>query len=150
LDKSGLDLGVIYESDYIMKSDIDMPIIAANNYQPTTYPGSRLPHFELIRNSTTISSLDLISTEFVMLCETNAVSHAKQIDFKTIITKIIAIDDTNNTYEKEPGTFQKLHELNKSAALWVRPDGHIIWKGELNKADDIKNLDELIQILVKK
>ncbi len=80
-----------------------------------------------------MSSLDLISNEFLFLhCVTNN-EYILSIDFKSIPTKICFVRELKN-----------LFNLTDYSALWVRPDGHIAWIGHLNNPSEITKLQEII------
>ena len=147
LNKSGLDLGVIYESELVMQSDDTKPTIYADNYQPTTFPGARLPHFEIQSKDTKISSLDLVSTDFILLHTQQATNDAEGINFHGVTTQLICINNDYTLCESVPGTFTELTGLNDHGALWVRPDGHIAWRGELNNDSDVAKLNELLTFI---
>lgn len=136
LNKSGLDLGVIYVSNIVQTTAETKPLMPTDQYIPNTYPGARLPHFEIMHDGKMISSLDLIATEFLFLhsiIENNIIS---TLDFKSISTKIITIVNL------------EIHlHLNNDEALWVRPDGHIAWKGCINQTSDMDELEKLIALI---
>ncbi len=147
LNKSGLDLGILYASDFIAKTDETKPNIPLDHYIPNTYPGARLPHFSLIKDGETISSLDLVSTHFSLLFYEKYITTAQSIDFKSIPTTLLTIGEESAIKEISPGSFKKLLGDQGANAIWVRPDGHIAWKGSLNAVSDIKNLSNLIALI---
>lgn len=136
LNKSGLDLGVVYCSDIISKADEKKPSMRTDEYIFNAYPGARLPHFELAHDGKIISSLDLISTEFLFLHDTVEHSWLLSLDFKSIPTKVMLIPE-----------LKKLLHLHKNDALWIRPDGHIAWKGCLDNLNDVKQLEEIVELM---
>lgn len=144
LNKSGLDLGIIYTSSIIEGAESCPPTIPSDQYMPNTYPGARLPHFELVQNNKIISSLDLVSESFIFLCAASDLEAASLIDFKGLQNKLIIIGDTSDIAEAQPGTFQKLLGLECLGALWVRPDGHIAWRGSVKDATGMSTLGNLI------
>lgn len=147
LNRSGLDLGVIYESNIILKTNEEKPAIPKDQYFSNTYPGARLPHIELMRGNKLISSLDLVSTEFILLCYSQANRYIDSLDFRCIPTKIICIGAKESIREVLNGELQKLLDLNEYAGVWVRPDGHIAWKGSLENKVDVKKLQRIIDCL---
>jgi hypothetical protein len=128
-----LDLGVIYTSNIIAATPETKPLMSTDHYTPNTYPGARLPHFEIMHDGKMISSLDLIAAEFLFLHSTIENDIISTLDFKSIPTKIIIIEN-----------LKILLHLNNDEALWVRPDVHIAWKGCINHTSDIDELKKLI------
>lgn len=134
LNYAGLDLGYIYHSK-IIKSEHDKTLsIATSKYEPTTLPGSRAPHMELIKDGVTISTLDLFEKDFVLLvggCGQAWQVAAKQLMESSLrcplVTYRVASDgeliDNNNQW-------QSLYEISDSGAVLVRPDGHVAWRSK--------------------
>ena len=138
LNKSGLDLGSIYSSDLIAATDEKKPAIPADRYISNAFPGARLPHFKLIKNNTVISSLDLLSTNFIFLFYEKHQSLVSKINFETINTIFIPIG--KEITEMHPGEFLQWVDNRDNGAILVRPDGHIAWKGSLDDLNDLKKL----------
>ena len=136
LNKDGLDLGVIYCSDIVPQTSDKKPNIPTDRYIPNTFVGSRLPHFEIIKNNAAISSLDLVSVNHILLFKDEFVEHVQSLNFKNITTQLIPIDRLLKTFN------DLLGEGNN--AIWVRPDGHIAWKGDVMALSDCKKLEALI------
>ncbi|MFT3741472.1 MAG: FAD-dependent monooxygenase [Gammaproteobacteria bacterium] len=67
LNYVGLDLGYIYHSPAIFSENDQTISTAPAEYIPTTLPGNRAPHMELIDKNKTISVLDLFEKDFVLL-----------------------------------------------------------------------------------
>ena len=144
LNKSGLDLGWVYESEIVAPSKDKKPQIPNDHYIPNTFPGARLPHFELIYQDYWISSLDLITTHFMFISQASNSNLIKSIDFKSTNTKLVLLgnyDDSKNIYR---GKLPQNFGLDELSALWVRPDGHIAWKGQLDNSMDINTLTKII------
>lgn len=148
LNKSGLDLGVIYKSSIIAKTNELKPIIPTDQYIQNTYVGSRLPHVELVCDGQVISSLDLVTIQFIFLYLEPGDVYLERIDFKSIpLQKICLNNAKSNIYEVKNGEVQKLLLANEFIGIWVRPDGHIAWKGALNQQSSLQQLEETISLM---
>jgi putative polyketide hydroxylase len=144
LNKSGIDLGIIYHSDIVSTTQKPQPNIPSDHYFNVIYPGARLPHFEIIKENYYISTLDLISTQFIFLATHKAQNQIDKIDFETIPTDTIVLGDLRDSESLYKGEFRKSLGLNAHSALWVRPDGHIAWCGQLDNEQEILELEQLI------
>ena len=67
IEKSGIDLGTRYESDFIAKESKEPTEMSVRKYIATTYPGFRLPHLWLNDDAKKVSTLDLVETKFSLL-----------------------------------------------------------------------------------
>ncbi|WP_133139169.1 FAD-dependent monooxygenase [Legionella genomosp. 1] len=145
LNQVGLDIGFRYESGAMIAENSPPPSPNTSDYQPSTYPGSRAPHYPLEKNGVTISTLDLFDHHFVLLS-----ADSNQEWYK-------AVSAINNKYpiksyrigekgelQDPQGDWLKVYELTQSGAVLVRPDGHIAWR-TIEKLTDPQN--KLEQIL---
>ena len=143
LNKSGIDLGAIYQSPCVV-SDQTPPVIPADHYQPHTFPGSRLPHIVLEHQGKTLSSLDLIQTQHIALFYDEDKKYLEEINFSSIPTTFISLGKEYT--EKNPGEFAKLAKV-AHPVLWVRPDGHIAFRGSLTSAEDKQALQHCLRFM---
>ncbi len=150
LNKSGIDLGVIYHSDIVLATQKAQPNIPSDHYFNVIYPGARLPHFEIIKENYYISTLDLIGTKFIFLATHQAQHQIEKLNFESIPTEQIILGDIRDNASLYKGEFRKSLGLNSYSALWIRPDGHIAWCGQLDNEMDIIELENLISRLSTK
>lgn len=148
LNKSGLDLGLIYSSNIIMQISKSKPQIPYDQYISNIYPGARLPHFEIIYDGKVTSTLDLISTDFMFLCLEQGQKYIMNINFKSLPTKMVYVNEVSSIQNDiNVKLVDLLGQFGQFAACWVRPDGHIAWVGSLDLTDDLKKLREIIDLM---
>ncbi|KAG5755194.1 hypothetical protein H9Q70_002219 [Fusarium xylarioides] len=122
-------------------------------HAPLVSPGSRLPHVLLLRDTSQISTLDLIKTNFVLFTIGQsspwieaAKSITPEIDAYSISRDSGALTDSH-------GTFGRICKLSEGEAILVRPDGFIAWRGEGRKdghRDELQKALELTLHLTEK
>ena len=110
-----LDIGFIYGADYQMEK----------SYISSTKIGARAPHCWLVGNSKRISTLDLYTKEFILICSFSA--HYWQERFKKFPCKIVIIGKSGHFLD-ENGDFLKKYQISHNGAVLIRPDGHVTWK----------------------
>lgn len=140
-NKSGIDLGTIYQS-FCISSKVQPPKTEADEYVPRTFAGARLPHIELTSEGKNFSSLDLVDTSFMLVLYEQDRDKAQNIQFSTLPTNLIVLG--KEIQEVAPGTFSNLVAL-PHPAVWVRPDGHIAWRGSLSSSNDLQALQDCIE-----
>lgn len=117
------------------------PPVASGPYSPSAAPGRRLPHVELIDDQTTTSTLDLISTEPIVLTATPDAAWG-QAAAQIGLTYTAAIEGTRQ--EVTPDELALKTGLNDGDALLLRPDGHIACH---LAADETELLPRQLQLL---
>ena len=143
LNKSHLELGVQYQSDWLPCSRKKKS--SKSPYQSTVAPGARWPHFWLTKEKKFFSSIDFVGVSFSLFYETDAVDFLCDLDFKTLAVLHVVLGQKGGLIEKEPGIFQKLHGLQTTAVVWVRPDGYVAWRGDISCAEKRNEWQALIE-----
>ena len=153
LNYEGLDLGYIYHSEAVISENDHTLSVSPSEYIPTTLPGSRAPHVNLVKNGKKISTLDLFENEFVMLIGSAgeawriAVNQLTPIlPFPLIIYQIAPDGDLMNP----DNTWHITYNLAEDGAVLVRPDGHVAWRSQSMvtdpEAEIRKCLDEILML----
>ena len=147
LNHMGLDLGSVYQSLWIAsEKDSVTPPMNPAVYHPSAYPGARLPHVWLREESGMTSTLDKIQTAFVLFCMPGVKTIAEGITFGRLTTVILSIGKGADLEELVEGEFAFVCGLNAQGACWVRPDGHVAWRGALNDPARLSELQTLIRV----
>jgi 2-polyprenyl-6-methoxyphenol hydroxylase-like FAD-dependent oxidoreductase len=123
-DCPGLQLGVHYANSPIVISNGAPPPDDPNCYEPSTTPGSRLPHVWLDRAT---STLDHVNSKFTLF------------DFGKNMATVDAIRTAARTrgIPLDVVTLNGIGEPFDGDILLVRPDQHIAWRGnELAESAD--------------
>ena len=112
----------------------DFQLDADLHYQPTTWPGARIPHVWLYRwdNGAEVSTLDLCGHgRFTLLTGlggeawVDAAREAGKELGMTIVTHVIG---PRQTYADHSGDWARASEIRDSGCLLVRPDHHVCWR----------------------
>ena len=127
-----LDLGFVYGSDFQTKE----------RYQPSAEVGARAPHCWLVNSNSEISTLDLFSDQFVLLCHREAARWQEK--FRDFPCRIVTVGESGNYLDKE-GNFLDLYGISPTGAVLVRPDGHVAWRSRDDKEE--KPMTDLLRTL---
>ncbi len=115
-----LDLGFVYGSEYQNEKE----------YKPSAQIGARAPHCWLLKGEKQISTLDLYLDQFVLVCSPEA--HYWLGQFRGLPCRIVTIGEGGEYLDKNHD-FLERYALSKSGAVLVRPDGHVVWRGNDEK-----------------
>ncbi|CVK96623.1 related to phenol 2-monooxygenase [Fusarium mangiferae] len=117
-------------------------------HAPLVSSGSRLPHVLLARDSSQISTLDLIQTNFVLFATGQSSPWIEAA--KGITPKIdsYGIDKHTGTFRDPDGTFSRICRLSEGEAFLVRPDGFIAWRGEWAKDGHRDKLQKALKLIL--
>lgn len=151
LNYEGLDLGFIYHSKAVLSENDQVLSVSPSEYIPTTLPGSRAPHVQLVRNDKIISTLDLFEKDFVLLIgsegelwRTAANELGQTLSFPLAVYKVASDGDLIDPND----TWYDIYGITKKGAVLVRPDGHVVWRSQLMdenpKAELKKCLDAVL------
>ncbi|MDJ0995556.1 MAG: FAD-dependent monooxygenase [Dinoroseobacter sp.] len=124
------------------------------HYQPTTWPGARLPHVWVYDHDTgeRISTLDLTGKgKFTLLTSIGGEAWeraAAEVNAQLGLDIQVRIIGPRLKYVDHTGDWARAREVSDSGAVLVRPDQHVAWRSE-EMVDDPKGALErvLTQIL---
>jgi 2,4-dichlorophenol 6-monooxygenase len=131
----GTELNIQYSSSSIFTDHMMLPKLLKDKdlyYQPSTFPGNRLPHVWLDRSGEEISSLDIVGKgRFVLLTGIGgedwlsaAVAVENEFDIPVSTFMIGPGRELQDLY----GDWAELREVHEEGCLLVRPDGYIMWR----------------------
>ena len=138
-DAHGIEMNQRYRSGAVVTDGQIEPAFALDadlHYQPTTWPGARLPHVWLYRRDTgaQVSTLDLCGHgRFALL---TGLGGEAWVDAARAIAADLGIEiDTHvigprQTYIDHSGDWARASEIRDSGCLLVRPDQHVAWRAE--------------------
>ena len=153
----GLDLGFIYPNGAIIAEAGRVP--QANDpvldYEPTTWPGARLPHFWIKREGVTLSIHDLIADASMTLLVKPKARRAWLDAVQNVAGRIpvtlrcLAIGSGRDADCEDPqSAWAELSGTDDWGAVLVRPDRHVAWRCYTLPRNPDKDLDlALRQIL---
>jgi 2-polyprenyl-6-methoxyphenol hydroxylase-like FAD-dependent oxidoreductase len=153
----GIDLGFAYTDGAVIpeasrKPEAANPVV---DYQPTTWPGARLPHLWVRRGKERLALFDLLDGErFLLLVHpagrqswNNAVAALqKEIAFP-ISCLSIGPQEMADLID-EQGAWPRLSEIEATGAILVRPDGHVAWRCQRMPNDPLVVLRNVLNILL--
>lgn len=129
----GAALGYRYEGSPIIVADgTPEPPNPIDEYLPTTRPGHRAPHAVLADGTSTI---DQFGRDFVLLTqdtESAGPFFEALMQERSIPARVVPIDS------------EELAAVYETAAVLVRPDGHVAWRGDHPLEDLPAVLDTII------
>nr|ARV85770.1 FAD-binding monooxygenase [Candidatus Streptomyces philanthi bv. triangulum] len=106
-------------------------------YQPTTWPGARLPHAWLEDGRRRVSTLDVVGRgRFVLLTGRGgeawhgAASEARRLTGVTVTVRTIG---TAEGLRDPYGTWKRLRGIESDGCVLVRPDGHVAWRAQTSE-----------------
>ena len=138
-DAHGIEMNQRYRSGAVVTDGQIEPAFTLDadlHYQPTTWPGARLPHAWVYRRDTgaEVSTLDLCGHgRFTLLTGLGgeawlqaaaAVSQDLELE---IVTHMIG---PRQTYIDHSGDWARASEIRDNGCLLVRPDHHVCWRSE--------------------
>ncbi|KAJ5547314.1 hypothetical protein N7494_004899 [Penicillium frequentans] len=95
--------------------------------------GGRLPHVELCdksRAGVSISTLDLIKTNFVLLIGGELASWREATSSQSVQVDVYEISENSSPVSDLSGRFTAIFRLGVGEGLLVRPDGLVAWRGK--------------------
>jgi 2-polyprenyl-6-methoxyphenol hydroxylase-like FAD-dependent oxidoreductase len=153
----GLDLGFLYQDGAVITEAgrVPQPIDPIVDYQPTTWPGARLPHFWIRRDGMTLSIHDVIAEESMTLLVKPAAKRAWLQAAQGVSShgrlsiRCLAIGSGPDADCEDPQrAWSNFSGTDNLGAVLVRPDRHIAWRSRALPRNPGEELDvALRQIL---
>jgi 2,4-dichlorophenol 6-monooxygenase len=136
-DAHGVEMNHRYRSERVVTDGQIEPALQLDadlHYQPTTWPGARLPHVWLYRrdNGSEISTLDLCGhgrlTLLTGLGGEPWVAAAQKVASDLGIEIVTHVIGPRQAYVDHSGEWARASEIRDSGCLLVRPDHHVCWR----------------------
>lgn len=158
-DAHGVEMNQRYRSSAVVTDGQMEPALELDAdlyYQPTTWPGARLPHAWLYRrdNGAETSTLDLCGKgRFTILTglggEAWAEAAAKVAD-RLGIDLVTHVIGPRQPYVDHGGDWARICEIRDSGCLLVRPDQHVAWRATAMTEDPEGDLFRVLrQVLAR-
>ena len=153
-DAHGVEMNHRYKSNSVLTERDKEPAFKKDKelfYQPTTYPGARIPH-AWVYDKTGIkhSLLDLCGkgdfSIFTGIGGEEWLKAAKNIETQLGIKIQCNIIGPDQDFEDHAGEWSSIREISDSGLILVRPDQHICWRSK----DMISNSSEKLMDVMKK
>ncbi|MDB5554129.1 MAG: tfdB [Rhizobium sp.] len=157
-DAHGVEMNQRYKSGAVVTDGQPEPAFekdAELHYQPTTWPGARLPHAWLFgHDGEKVSTLDLTGHgTFTILTGIGGdgwVQAAKSLGKEFGMTIAVHKIGPRQQWQDLVGDWANLSEIRDSGALLVRPDHHVAWRAEGMVADPEAELRRVLNAILDK
>lgn len=159
-DAHGVDMNQRYRSDAIETDGQIEPAFeldAELHYQPTTWPGARIPHVWVFERDSgaKLSTLDLCGRgRFTLI---TGIGGEAWEDAAATVGKEIGLDirvhviGPRHPVVDHSGDWARAREIADSGCVLVRPDHHVAWRAETLGADPAADLRRVLtRILARK
>jgi 2,4-dichlorophenol 6-monooxygenase len=136
-DAHGVEMNQRYRSEAVVTDgqiEPDFQLDADLHYQPTTWPGARIPHVWVYRwdNGAEVSTLDLCGHgKFTLLTGLGGeawVEAARNAGKELGIEIVTHVIGPRQVYADHSGDWARASEIRDSGCLLVRPDHHVCWR----------------------
>lgn len=155
-DAHGVDMNLRYRSGAVIAES--KPDAFAEDpeliYQPTTYPGARLPHVWLEQNRQRLSSLDLVGRgRFTVITGIGGeawIEAANTIADRTGIEIVPITIGPGCGYEDPFGDWARAREVEDDGCLLVRPDQYVAWRASKRDTKALPTLSRMMGAITGK
>jgi 2,4-dichlorophenol 6-monooxygenase len=150
-DAHGVEMNQRYRSSAAMADGQEEPPFALDpelHYQPTTWPGARVPHVWLHRGKQQVSTLDV--TGKGRFCLLTGIGGEAWIRAAATVGERLGIPiaalriGPRCELEDHLGAWARVREVRDSGAVLVRPDHHVAWRAETVAADPPAELTRVL------
>ena len=153
-DAHGVEMNHRYKSNSVLTGGDKEPEFKKDKelfYQPTTYPGARIPHAWVYdKTGVKHSLLDLCGkgnfSIFTGIGGEEWLKAAKNIETQLGIKFQCNIIGPDQDFEDHAGEWSSIREISDSGLILVRPDQHICWRSK----EMISNSSEKLMDVMKK
>ncbi len=153
-DAHGVEMNHRYKSNSVLTEGDKEPEFKKDKelfYQPTTYPGARIPHAWVYdKTGVKHSLLDLCGkgnfSIFTGIGGEEWLKAAKNIETQLGINIQCNIIGPDQDFEDHAGEWSSIREISDSGLILVRPDQHICWRSK----EMISNSSEKLMDVMKK
>ena len=156
-DAHGIEMNQRYKSDAVVTDGQMEPGFALDaelHYQPTTWPGARLPHVWVFDHDTgaQVSTLDLCGRgAFALLTGIGGeawVTAANSIADEFGITVHSHVIGPRRAYVDHTGDWARASEVSDTGCVLVRPDHHVCWRADEMVDDPTAELRRVLNTIL--
>ena len=157
-DAHGIEMNQRYHSDAVVTDGQQEPEFTLDSdlhYQPTTWPGARIPHAWVFdAQGTKHSTLDLTGNGvFTLLTGLGgeAWADAAQSIAATLgLTINSHVIGPRQTYIDHTGAWSRAREIGDAGCLLVRPDQHVCWRATQMSQDPQADLSRVLTAILSR
>jgi 2,4-dichlorophenol 6-monooxygenase len=151
----GVDLGQFYESAAVISDGSTRPVPVRDAelyYEPSTVPGSRLPHVWVGDPKHRVSTLDLAPmtrfTLFTGIAGEAWVAAAEKVGEELGVPVTAVVIGPGRDVIDLYYDWARVREVDEEGALLVRPDSHIGWRSARLPADPHRALHDALSAIL--
>lgn len=147
---TGLEFGYAYTSGLVLPEGTPQPRIGAGvvDYQPTTWPGARLPHVSVHCDGLARPLIDLVDKRKFTLMVHDAEAWTRALSQSAGLTRHhLSIVPVHCCPDSDPQGPVRQLEVGPHGAVLVRPDGHVAWRTDKDAASALEALDKALACL---
>ena len=155
-DAHGVEMNQRYRSDAIVTDGQKEPVFekdAELHYQPTTWPGARLPHVWVFDNhGGKVSTLDLAGKgRFSVL---TGIGGQGWVEAGKIVGREFGLDiaahiiGPRQHWQDFTGDWARAREVRDSGIVLARPDQHVCWRREIIADDPVAELRRVLKSIL--
>ena len=154
-DAHGVEMNQRYRSGAVVADGQPEPAFARDpelHYQPTTWPGARIPHVWLYRGAEQVSTLDVTGKgRFTLL---TGIGGEAWLDAAAVVGAELGIDlaglkiGPSCPLEDHLGAWAQARETRDSGCVLVRPDHHVCWRRDTVAADAAGELRRVLAAIL--
>jgi 2,4-dichlorophenol 6-monooxygenase len=152
-DAHGVEMNHRYSSNAVVKDGQAEPAFTEDSelhFQPTSWPGARLPHVWLFGPAgEKVSTLDLtghgIFTVLTGIGGDGWIAAAKVVSKELGVQIAVHKIGPRQTWQDLTGDWARARDIRDSGALLVRPDHHVAWRADAAAADPTAELRRVFQ-----
>jgi len=157
-DAHGVEMNQRYKSKAILTDGQPEPEFAKDpelHYQPTTWPGARLPHVWLFSHSgEKVSTLDLtghgVFTILTGIGGDGWVAAAKALSKEFNIRVATHVIGPRQQWQDLVGDWANAREVRDAGAVLVRPDHHVAWRADSMVSNPEAELRRVLKSILDK
>jgi 2,4-dichlorophenol 6-monooxygenase len=155
-DAHGVEMNHRYASNAVVKEGQPEPAFERDpelHFQPTTWPGARLPHAWLFgADGKKVSSLDLtghgVFTVLTGIGGDGWIAAAKTLSKELGLPIATHRIGPRQTWQDLNGDWARAREIRDSGVLLVRPDHHVAWRADAVTADPEAELRRVLKTIL--
>jgi 2,4-dichlorophenol 6-monooxygenase len=154
-DCHGVEMNQRYRSGAVATDGQPEPAFTDDpelHYQPTTFPGARVPHVWLHRGRETVSTLDVTGKgRFALLTGIGGeawIAAAQRVGEALGIAISAWRIGPRCDLEDHLGAWARAREVRDSGCVLVRPDQHVAWRRETVAADPAAELSRVLDTIL--
>jgi 2,4-dichlorophenol 6-monooxygenase len=155
-DAHGVEMNQRYKSNAIVTDGQVEPAFeldAELHYQPTTWPGARIPHVWVFdANDNKISTLDLAGGG--RFCVFTGIGGEGWVEAATTVSEELGIDiaahivGPKRDFEDYNGDWARAREVPDAGIVLTRPDQHVCWRADAVPADPAAALRRVLTTIL--